>query len=108
MKIEGVYESKNSIYMCVELLEGGQLYEKLQMRYKFSSQEVRTIMKSILLGLESLHELNIMHRDIKPENILFRDSHSDECVIADFGLAENSCSESLMYVRCGTPGYVAP
>ena len=29
-------------------------------------------------------------------------------MIADFGLAEFSDAEEYLFVRCGTPGYVAP
>ena len=54
-----------------------------------------------------MHMNNIMHRDLKPENILFRKDGDYDCVIADFGLAQN-CHEDYMFVRCGTPGYVAP
>jgi serine/threonine protein kinase len=95
MKIFGVYESLNSIYVCVELLAGGQLYDKIKTKYRFTSHEIRSIMRSILSGLEALHSLNIMHRDLKPENILFRSRESKddiECVIADFGLAESAAS----------------
>lgn len=49
-----------------------------------------------------------MHRDLKPENILLKSEDSVECVIADFGLAEYYKSEEYLFVRCGTPGYVAP
>jgi hypothetical protein len=31
-----------------------------------------------------------------------------DCVIADFGLAEEATAESYLFVRCGTPGFVAP
>ena len=64
-------------------------------------------MKGILEGLEVMHAKDIMHRDLKPENILFRKDGDFDCVIADFGLAQN-CKEDYMFVRCGTPGYVAP
>ena len=64
-------------------------------------------MKGILEGLEVMHMKDIMHRDLKPENILFRQDGDFDCVIADFGLAQNS-HEDYMFVRCGTPGYVAP
>ncbi len=37
-----------------------------------------------------------------------RASDSYECVIADYGLAEFADSEEYLFVRCGTPGYVAP
>jgi serine/threonine protein kinase len=62
----------------------------------------------ILEGLKEMHSKNIMHRDLKPENILLRSPDSYECVIADYGLAEFADSEEYLFVRCGTPGYVAP
>lgn len=65
-------------------------------------------MHSILLGLKEMHSKRIMHRDLKPQNILFRAENSFECVIADFGLAEFADVEEYLFVRCGTPGYVAP
>ena len=49
-----------------------------------------------------------MHRDLKPENLLFRKTGDWDCVIADFGLAEFSDISEYLFVRCGTPGYVAP
>jgi serine/threonine protein kinase len=49
-----------------------------------------------------------MHRDLKPENLLFRSKDSFDCVIADYGLAEFCDAEEYLFVRCGTPGYVAP
>lgn len=55
-----------------------------------------------------MHSKNIMHRDLKPENILFRSVGSYDCVIADYGLAEFADQEEYLFVRCGTPGYVAP
>ena len=36
MRLEEVYESQNSIYIGVELLEGGQLYDKIKAKHKFS------------------------------------------------------------------------
>ena len=51
MKLYGVYESQNSIYIMVELLEGGQLYDKIKNRHKFTSAEIKTVLKGILEGL---------------------------------------------------------
>lgn len=65
-------------------------------------------MKDLLEGLKQMHNKGIMHRDLKPENILLRSKNSLECVIADFGLAEFYQAQEYLFVRCGTPGYVAP
>ena len=66
------------------------------------------MMKDLLEGLKEMHSKGIMHRDLKPENILLRSKTTMQCVIADFGLAEFANSEQFLFVRCGTPGYVAP
>lgn len=55
MRIVEVYESVNSIYVIVELLEGGQLYDKVKAKYKFTSEEVRTAINGLLKGLEHMH-----------------------------------------------------
>lgn len=65
-------------------------------------------MYGILRGLREMHSKGIMHRDLKPENLLFRADGDWDCVIADFGLAEFASIENYLFVRCGTPGYVAP
>jgi calcium-dependent protein kinase len=87
MKLYEIYESQNSIYISVELLEGGQLYDKIKNKYKFSMDEVKTAMKGMCQGLEAMHAEGIMHRDLKPENILLRKEGDFDCVIADFGLS---------------------
>lgn len=76
MKMYGVYESDNSIYMTLELLEGGQLFSKIQSKHVFSPEEVKQIMRGLILGLEHLHARRIMHRDLKPENIMLRSTGS--------------------------------
>ena len=50
-----------------------------------------------------------MHRDIKPENLMLRHPDSfDEVVIIDLGLAKKLDDKTPLYLRCGTPGFVAP
>jgi serine/threonine protein kinase len=55
MKLYGVYESQNSIYVQVELLQGGQLYDKIQAKHKFTPIQIKAIMKGLLSGLEYMH-----------------------------------------------------
>ena len=56
-----------------------------------------------------------MHRDIKPENILFQDKDSLDkdggehgLKIVDYGLATFHNEPTVIFTKCGTPGYVAP
>jgi len=51
MKLFEVFESENSLYIVVELLEGGQLYDKVKAKHKFKATETKTIIFSILSGL---------------------------------------------------------
>jgi serine/threonine protein kinase len=49
-----------------------------------------------------------MHRDLKPENLILQKDDSLDIKLADFGLAEHINKNNQIFVRCGTPGYVAP
>lgn len=55
------YEDSNFIYVCMELIDGGDLDES-----KLSEAKLAIIMKKILFALKHCHEQNIVHRDIKP------------------------------------------
>jgi serine/threonine protein kinase len=73
MKMHEVFETNNSLYIVLELLEGGSLFEELKNNILLSSKQIKTILFGILKGLKHIHSKNIMHRDLKLENILFRE-----------------------------------
>ncbi|CAD8139902.1 unnamed protein product [Paramecium pentaurelia] len=109
MKLYEVYETQNSIYMGLELLEGDLLYDLQKAKRKFTSMEIYNIMKGLLEGLAYIHEKGLMHRDLKLENILFREADNfNSVVIADFGLATYVDQVPFIFSRCGTPGFIAP
>ncbi|CAD8067099.1 unnamed protein product [Paramecium primaurelia] len=108
IKLYEIYESGDYIYLVMELLEGGELFDLILETKCFQESKVALIMFKIFDALEYLHTKNIMHRDIKPENILLKDkSENFDLKIADFGLASYTESD-LIITKCGTPGYVAP
>ena len=72
MRLHEVFESENSLYMVVELLEGGLLHDKVKTKEKFKSHDIKQILYSILSGLREMHSKKAMHRDLKPENLIFR------------------------------------
>lgn len=73
IKLYEVYETQNSVYMGLELVQGGSLYEYFQKKVIFQNKEIQTLMYMLLQGLHHLHSRNIMHRDIKLENLLFKE-----------------------------------
>ena len=62
----------------------------------------------IILGLQYLHDKEVIHRDLKPENILLcKDADIPYCAkIGDFGLAR--IQDLNMTRDVGTPLYMAP
>lgn len=108
MRLEGVFETDNSIYIILEYLRGTQLNEFIKLNPICTEETVIKIMKSLLKGLSHLKKHNIIHRDLKPDNIMFRNEESYDLAICDFGLSTFAHAEHYLFVRCGTPGYVAP
>lgn len=53
-----------------------------------------------------------MHRDINPRNIFFRHKklYVENIVLGDFefAISEKEIKNDKFYVKCGTPGYIAP
>lgn len=109
LKLEGVFESENSIYIILELFSNGQLHNKINLtRANFTQNEIKQFLRGLANGLAEIHRCGIMHRDIKPDNIMLRGKIGLQPVIVDFGLAVDVDAEDYIFYRCGTPGYVAP
>ena len=72
--------------MFVEFMDGGALTDLI---YKFMNKipenVIAYIMKSLLVGLDSLHSKKQLHRDLKSDNILL--NLKGDVKIADFGFA---------------------
>jgi serine/threonine-protein kinase Chk2 len=109
ISIKDVYESSQKLYLVLELVTGGELFDRILTAGRFDEDKAREFFIQMLQAVDYLHEQNIVHRDLKPENILLKSKTEDIIKISDFGLSrvfnENA---SMMKTMCGTPQYVAP
>ena len=109
IKLHEVHEDEAHVYLVLELLHGGELFERIVKKGIYTEKDASILMQKLLSALDSMHTRNIMHRDLKPENLILKDMKNNHDVkIADFGLATAVTQGDYLFRRCGTPGYVAP
>ncbi|XP_045701386.1 calcium/calmodulin-dependent protein kinase type 1B isoform X2 [Phyllostomus hastatus] len=80
--LEDVHESPSHLYLAMELVTGGELFDRIMERGSYTEKDASHLVGQVLGAVSYLHSLGIVHRDLKAGNML--------------GTA------------CGTPGYVAP
>jgi serine/threonine protein kinase len=115
--LHAVYESPLFVHLVLEVMEGGELFERLVALGSYSEADAREPVRCIASTLAFLHGKGIVHRDVKPENLLLthpfalpppsgpppsspapapsphprprpRPRGGDEVKLADFGLAK--------------------
>ncbi|SMN18972.1 similar to Saccharomyces cerevisiae YFR014C CMK1 Calmodulin-dependent protein kinase [Maudiozyma saulgeensis] len=104
------FESRDKFYIVTQLATGGELFDRILKRGKFTELDAVKIVIQMLAAVEYMHAQNVVHRDLKPENILYVDkSESSPIVIADFGIAKRLKSkDESINKAAGSLGYVAP
>ncbi|XP_027904196.1 CBL-interacting serine/threonine-protein kinase 9-like isoform X2 [Vigna unguiculata] len=106
-KIFEVMASKTKIYIVLELVDGGELFDKIAAKGKLEEDEARNYFQQLINAVDYCHSRGVYHRDLKPENLLL-DSNS-VLKVSDFGLSTYTQKEDeLLRTACGTPNYVAP
>lgn len=112
VKLLDVYVSNTAVYLVMELVQGGDLFDRILAKGRYTEVESRRVMRRLLSAIAYLHlERNIVHRDLKPENILCMHPAPNDIQIklTDFGLAKVlEGEEDGLKTFCGTPQYFAP
>uniref|UniRef100_A0A8C6PPT5 Doublecortin-like kinase 3 n=1 Tax=Nothobranchius furzeri TaxID=105023 RepID=A0A8C6PPT5_NOTFU len=102
------HHTQTHSYLVMELVGGGDLFEAISDRGRFSEAEAGLMVLDVSDALSYIHSKSIVHRDLKPENLLIEKVTAGVCrlKLGDFGLA--MVVTEPVFTICGTPTYVAP
>ncbi|XP_056679257.1 serine/threonine-protein kinase 3 isoform X3 [Monodelphis domestica] len=108
VKYYGSYFKNTDLWIVMEYCGAGSVSDIIRLRNKtLTEEEIATILKSTLKGLEYLHFMRKIHRDIKAGNILLNtEGHAK---LADFGVAgQLTDTMAKRNTVIGTPFWMAP
>lgn len=104
-----VIETKKHLCIVMDLLRGGELFDRIVSRSKYSENDAKKVARELLQTIRYIHSHQVVHRDLKPENLVFRSKADDsDLVLTDFGFAAIIANGKRLSQGCGTPEYVAP
>uniref|UniRef100_A0A7N8WJW5 Serine/threonine-protein kinase BRSK2-like n=1 Tax=Mastacembelus armatus TaxID=205130 RepID=A0A7N8WJW5_9TELE len=106
LKLYDVYENNKYLYLVLEHVSGGELFDYLVKKGRLTPKEARKFFRQIISALDFCHSHSICHRDLKPENLLLDEKNNIR--IADFGMASLQVGDSLLETSCGSPHYACP
>ena len=109
MKLYHVYDSINYYQLVTELVEGGELFQRIVEKESYSELEARKVVTNLLTAVAYLHANNVVHRDLKPENVLMVSKTDDAAIkLVDFGFAKERLDGKELESSIGTPSFAAP
>ncbi|KAH6774859.1 CBL-interacting protein kinase 3 [Perilla frutescens var. hirtella] len=109
VQLHEVMGSKTKIFIVLEFVTGGELFDKIVNHGRMREDEARKYFQQLIHVIDYCHSRGVFHRDLKPENLLL-DSVGN-LKVSDFGLSALSQQvrdDGLLHTACGTPNYVAP
>jgi calcium/calmodulin-dependent protein kinase I len=104
-----IFEGPDKFYVVLELVTGGELFDRIIELQRYSEKEAVHVMLQALSGLKHMHDNRIAHRDLKPENLLLSSKEPHANVkVADFGFATKVTNDNELLQIVGTFPYFAP
>ncbi|KAK8942954.1 CBL-interacting protein kinase 23 [Platanthera zijinensis] len=104
-----VMASKTKIYIVLEFVTGGELFDKIAGQGRLKEDEARKYFQQLINAVDYCHSRGVYHRDLKLENLLL--DANGLLKVSDFGLSalpQQVREDGLLHTTCGTPNYVAP
>lgn len=64
-KLHEVFETSLCVYLVMELLEGGELFDRLKRVKRFPEDDARRMARDMFAAVRYMHSKGICHRDLK-------------------------------------------
>jgi serine/threonine protein kinase len=113
VSIHAVLVTESKMYLVMELVRGGELYEEIVKKRRIDEETARKYFQQLVDAMVYCHRRGVVHRDLKPENLLL--TGDGNLKVTDFGMSwmkdhmEPECNaKRLLQTQCGTPKYMAP
>jgi CRP-like cAMP-binding protein len=122
IKLYRTFQDQDSIYMLLELVQGGELwsllYQSKALRRTrigcggFEPDTSKFYAACVVSAFEHIHSFGIAYRDLKPENLLL--AANGYLKVVDFGFAKRLPYQKKgkilheTFTLCGTPEYLSP
>jgi calcium/calmodulin-dependent protein kinase I len=71
VKMHEVFDEEDYLYIVLELMNGGELFDRIVEKESYSEKEAADTIRPIVDAIRYCHENGIIHRDLKPENLLY-------------------------------------
>lgn len=71
VRLVEIFDAGEIIYLVMELMEGGELFDRIVEKESYSEKEAAETIKPIVDAIRYCHDNGIIHRDLKPENLLY-------------------------------------
>jgi len=107
-RLTDVYKSNSKLFLVMELMEGGEMFERIMKKRVYKEADAADAAYQMLLAINYIHQHSIVHRDIKLENFLYEKKDTDHLKLIDFGFGKIWNHNIRMSLSCGTLNYVAP
>ncbi|RDX69307.1 CBL-interacting serine/threonine-protein kinase 23, partial [Mucuna pruriens] len=108
-KIHAVMATKTKIYIVLELVTGGELFDRIASNGILSEPEARRYFQQLVTAVNYCHRRGIPHRNLKPEKLLV--DANGVLKVSDFGLSalpQQVQQDGQHRAVRGSPQYMAP
>jgi calcium-dependent protein kinase len=109
VELKGAYEDKQSVHLVMELCAGGELFDRIIAKGKYTERAAAALLRTIVEIVHACHSLGVIHRDLKPENFLLLSKDERAPLKAtDFGLSVFFKQGDVFKDIVGSAYYIAP